>query len=324
MTALVQLEPLRRTVELTIDGEKVQAAGRADDPRGLPPAGHRYPDALLPRDAASGQRLPGVRRRSGGLAGAGALVRAKGRGGDGGADRLGAGAPQPQDGARVPRLVGGSLDHARRRRLAARSTGRRPSATGRRRRRRRRDSATACSPAITRRRTRPIGRRSPSRPRWTTSCTSATTASASSATSASRPAARTSRTPSPSPSRDAGSTRGSRPSSPWRCPSRRASTAATASPSVPTGALMFKTGVRPPGRRHLGRVPADGDPDGLPVLRRRLQPGAARAGQRDRAGDLAARPRRDPRQSLHQGPVRLAVRAEPRDRCRRRRGCKRS
>ena len=51
------------------------------------------------------------------------------------------------------------------------------------------------------RRTRPP---SPSRSRWTTSCTCGTTASASCATSASRPAARTTRTPSRSPSRGAG------------------------------------------------------------------------------------------------------------------------
>ena len=89
----------------------------------------------------------------------------------------------------------------------------------------------------------------------------------------------------------------------------------------PTGALMFKTEYDHRQRRHLGRIAADRDPDGVSVLRRRLQPGAARAGQRDRAGDLAAGPRGDPRQSLHQGPVWLEIRAESRVRSRRERAC---
>src|ERR1700752_4465496 len=55
---------------------------------------------------------------------------------------------------------------------------------------------------------------------------------------------------------------------------------------------------------------ADGGRHGLPVLRRRLQPHAARPGRRDREGHLAGRSRRHARQSLHQGPVRLPVRAQ--------------
>ena len=48
----------------------------------------------------------------------------------------------------------------------------------------------------------------------------------------------------------------------------------------PTGALMFRSEheLRAGGRVARGR--ADGDEDGVPVLRRRLQPRAARAGQR--------------------------------------------
>ena len=76
----------------------------------------------------------------------------------------------------------------------------------------------------------------------------------------------------------------------------------------PTGALMFKSEHDMRAGRHLGRVAPDGDRHDLPLLRRRLHAHAPRAGQRDREGDLAARPRRHPRPPLHQGPVRLAVR----------------
>ena len=68
--------------------------------------------------------------------------------------------------------------------------------------------------------------------------------------------------------------------------------------------------VREAAGRHVGRRERDGRLDGVPVLRRRLQPRAARAGQRDRQRHLAARPRRDGGQPLHQGTVRLPVRAE--------------
>ena len=57
---------------------------------------------------------------------------------------------------------------------------------------------------------------------------------------------------------------------------------------------------------------ADGHADHLPVLRRRLQPRPARAGQRDRQGDEPGRPRRHARQPLHQGPVRVPARPGPR------------
>ena len=75
--------------------------------------------------------------------------------------------------------------------------------------------------------------RSRSRSRSTTRPTSATTRAASSATSASRRAARTRRTRSPSRSPAGASTRASRPSSTSPCPTRPASTAATASASAP-------------------------------------------------------------------------------------------
>ena len=78
----------------------------------------------------------------------------------------------------------------------------------------------------------------------------------------------------------------------------------------PTGALMFKSeyDMREEGTWDEERQSPD--EDDLHLLRRRLQPGAARAGQRDRQGDLAPRPLRHARQPLHQGPLRLPVRPE--------------
>ena len=81
----------------------------------------------------------------------------------------------------------------------------------------------------------------------------------------------------------------------------------------PTGALMFKSehdlrAGRARGTRRGRRVT-----DTIcPYCGVGCTLDAARAGQRDREGHLAARPRRDARQPLHQGPLRLAVRAEPR------------
>ena len=66
-------------------------------------------------------------------------------------------------------------------------------------------------------------------------------------------------------------------------------------------------------RRHVGRGRADRDEHDLPVLRRRVRARAPRPGQRDREGDLAGRQRRDERPSVHQGPVRLPVRATAED-----------
>ena len=138
--------------------------------------------------------------RGQGLPHARAVVRAQGRGRDGGPDPLRPREAQPQDGDRVPGLLGRPVRDAQRRALD-RGVRRRPaSATGRRRRRSRRASATASAPATTRRPT--AGTRPPctSRRRSTTSSTCATTPSASSVTSASRAAAPTGRTRSPSPS----------------------------------------------------------------------------------------------------------------------------
>ena len=62
----------------------------------------------------------------------------------------------------------------------------------------------------------------------------------------------------------------------------------------------------------MGRGRPDRHRDHLLVLRRRLQPRAARAGQRDRQGHVAAGSQRHARQPVRKGPVRLPVRAEPR------------
>ena len=77
----------------------------------------------------------------------------------------------------------------------------------------------------------------------------------------------------------------------------------------PTGALMFRSEHE---LREAGEWREDEQTvtrDDLPVLRRRLQPRAARPGQHDRQGHEPGRPRRHARQPLHQGPLRLPARA---------------
>ncbi len=91
-----------------------------DDPRRLPLARPRHPDALLRRVAHAGQRLPRLHGRGGGLARARAVVRAEGRGRHGRAHRVRPRPPQPQDGARVPGLERRPLHDPRRRPLVGR------------------------------------------------------------------------------------------------------------------------------------------------------------------------------------------------------------
>ena len=82
----------------------------------------------------------------------------------------------------------------------------------------------------------------------------------------------------------------------------------------PTGALMFKSEYD---RRADGRWDEDEqtvDDHDLHLLRRRVQSRAARAGQRDRQGHLAAGPPGHARQPLHQGSLRVPVHPEPRGR----------
>ena len=75
-------------------------------------AGDRHADPLLPREPDAGQRLPRLRRRGDRIAGARARVLAQGRSRDGRPDRHRARPPQPEDGPRVPRLVGRPVDGA--------------------------------------------------------------------------------------------------------------------------------------------------------------------------------------------------------------------
>ena len=123
---------------------------------------------------------------------------------------------------------------------------------------------------------------------------------------------RTRRTPSLSPSPAAGSTRRISTEFAVPLPESACVYCGNCIGVCPTGALMFASEheLRAGGR--MGRLEADGHHHHLPVLRGRLQPRPARAGEQDRQGDLAARPRRHPRAPVHQGAVRLRVRPAPR------------
>ena len=79
----------------------------------------------------------------------------------------------------------------------------------------------------------------------------------------------------------------------------------------PTGALMFKSEFDHRAAGTWDESRQGRDPHRVLLLRRGLQPGAARAGRGDRQGHLARRPLGDPRPPVHQGPFRLPVRAEP-------------
>ena len=82
----------------------------------------------------------------------------------------------------------------------------------------------------------------------------------------------------------------------------------------PTGALMAKTEFdkRAAGTWDESRMTHDGHD--LSVLRRGLHAAAARRRRRDRQSDVAAREFDHAGQSLHQGPLRVALRAESRRR----------
>ena len=302
---------LRRTVELEIDGEKVRVFEGSTILDACRARGDRDPDALLRRVADAGQRVPGLHGRGRGLARAGAVVRPQGRGRDGGSR------PTPTASATAARWCSSSWVRASTSRpprtpsAGRRSTTRGPSGTGRRRRPPKPACATPRGPGTTTPATARPRRPSPSLSRSTTRATSATTRSASSVTSASRAAA----TDWQNTFAIAVAGRG--------FDARIATEFATPLPDsacvycgnciavCPTGALMFKSEYDMRADGTLGRGGADRHRDHLLLLRRRLQPRAARAGQRDRQGHLAARPQRHPRQPLREGPVRLPVRAEP-------------
>jgi ferredoxin/NAD-dependent dihydropyrimidine dehydrogenase PreA subunit len=70
--------------------------------------------------------------------------------------------------------------------------------------------------------------------------------------------------------------------------------------------------VRDAAGRHVGRDAPDHDRDDLPVLRRRMRSRGPRAGQHHREGDLALGPLGHERTPVHQGSLRVPVRAESR------------
>ena len=147
-----------------------------------------------------------------------------------------------------------------------------------------------------------------SRRRSTTISTCATTPSAFSATSAWRLAAWMRRTPSRSPSPDEASRAHISTEYDVPLPDSACVYCGNCIGVCPTGALMFKSeyDMRAGGR--VGRVAPDPHRYDLPLLRRGLHPDRSRAGRRDRQVTFAARPSGHPRQSLHQGPLRLAIR----------------
>jgi NADH-quinone oxidoreductase subunit F len=95
-----------RTVELEMNGETVEATEDQTILEVAQQQGIEIPTDVLGADAHARQRLPRLRGRAQGRSCPCAVVRAQGRGGHGDPDALGAREPQPQDGARVPRLVG--------------------------------------------------------------------------------------------------------------------------------------------------------------------------------------------------------------------------
>ena len=255
-------------------------------------ARHHDSDALLPRDAPPRERLPPVRGRGRGRARAGPELLARGRAGDGRADAIRPRGPRASDGPRAARLVRRPVDGAG---LGGLLVGIRLPAGAVRSARRRATTGEARDLAIAGHHAIPPGssaRPWRSRSRSTTTCTCATTASACSATSASRRAARITRTRSRLPWPGAGSTRASRPSSRSALPDSACVYCGNCIAVCPTGALMAKTRVRPARERgEWDEARADAHRHDLPVLRRRLHADAARAGRRDRQGDLAARQR---------------------------------
>ncbi|CAA9347362.1 MAG: NADH-ubiquinone oxidoreductase chain G2; Formate dehydrogenase putative subunit, partial [uncultured Gemmatimonadaceae bacterium] len=289
------------------DGERP----RGDDgARGLQADGHRDPDALLPGDAASGERVPGVRGRGGELARARPLVLARGRGGDGGEDQQRARAAQPQDGARAARLVHRPLHHAGGGALAGGVRG----------------QARALRPAQA---ARPRGRarlRLGGAPRAARRGVRGHRGAA--GEGGQRAVRARLRQVHPLLQVRGGvrlrlaehlRDRRGRPrlrrahlhGDGRAAPRERVRVLRQLHRRVPHRRADVQDRARQARRRHVGRVAADADRHHLPLLRRGVHALAARAGQRDRARDVAARQRHHERQPVHQGALRLEVRAEP-------------
>ena len=267
------------------------------------------PVALLRRDAAARERVPGLRRRARGRARARSRVLAEGRAGDGGEDGFGARAAQPAPGARVPRLLRRPLGDAALPPATSSATRRDPTATGRRRRRTR--SATASEPGH---HVEPDGQtaatvhapvkvdnelyvRDYSKCILCYKCVDACGEQYQNTFAIAV----------------AGRGFDARISTEYvvELPESACVYCGNCIAVCPTGALKFKSEHDMRQAGHLGRASADGDRDDLPLLRRRLQPHAPRPGRRDRQGHLARRPRHHARQSLHQGPLRVPARPGP-------------
>ena len=224
---------LRKIVELEIDGEKTRVFEGSTILDACRSRDLEIPTLCYRRVADAGQRLPGLHGRAGGSR---VLVPSCARKAEDGMVVRTASERVRHSRKMVLEFLGSSVDlsttpdvdrwsaeyGARPERYGPPAP---PAAAGVR------DSARAGPPPRRRRADRSDrrpagqGRQRELRPRLR--------ASASSVTSASRPAAPTGRTRSRSRSRDAGSMRGSRPSSRRRCRSRPASTAATASRCAP-------------------------------------------------------------------------------------------
>ena len=136
------------SIELTIDGATVSVPAGTTILGACTAQGIDTPTLCYVENLDAGQRVPGLRRRGRGVARARPGLLAQGRGRDGGPDRLRARPPLAQDGPRVPRVERGPL-------------ARRADRAGRvdrglcRTLRRRRDPLRTAGPGRLRRRTRP-------------------------------------------------------------------------------------------------------------------------------------------------------------------------
>ena len=275
----------KKMIELTVDGQAVRVFEGSTILDACRQLGDRDADALLRRHADAGERLPRLRRRARGRADARAGVLAQGGGGDGRAHRLGARAHVAAARARAARLVGRPLDRARSARVH----------------RAVRREAGPLRPRRGARRARGEDRQRPLRARLLEvhpllQCVEACGVDHQN-TFAIAVAGR-------------GFDAHISTELDVTLPESACVYCGNCIAVCPTGALMSK-------REYDMRQDGTWDESQQEVvttvcalLRRRLQPGAARAGRRDRQRHVAGRPRRDARQPLHQGPLRLPVRRD--------------